>query len=144
MQKFVSRLLLAVLLIGAGTLTAQAAEIKSGAVYCISSSDLLRYQQHEKRGETEFTAQMLAHAQCAIKKRKEYVSYVSKNANLIKVQTPEGFIVWVDAQDFVPDAASTSDSASDSASDKAADKAADKAMTKPAPAKPAKKPASKK
>jgi len=122
MQKFISRLLLAVLLVGAGALTAQAAEIKSGAVYCISSSDLLRYQQHEKRGETEFAAQMLAHAQCAIKKREEYVSYISKNANLIKVQTTDGFIVWLDAKDFVPDAASADDTADKTAAKKPAPK----------------------
>lgn len=83
---------------------ASAGEILEGAVMCMSQRHLERYEDFVEQEAYDFMNQMEQRAQCMVKKTPEEAIKLTSSGSFVKVQTLEGFKVWVSSDFFSEEA----------------------------------------
>lgn len=95
----------------AGTLAVQSAnagEIKEGAVVCLSQKYLDKYETLREKEAYGFMDQMEDRVQCLVKKTPQEVIKIGVVGAHIQVETLDGFKLWLNMNDYT-DVVSTKD-----------------------------------
>jgi hypothetical protein len=86
--------LLVALLTVFSVLNANAAELKEGSLYCVSSKKIIAYYDFVERGREDFAQKLLDKSDCYFKKKPIEVYIKSEQKKYTEVELLSGFTVW--------------------------------------------------
>ncbi len=82
-------------------INANAAQLKEGALYCVSSKKIIAYYDFIERGREDFAQKLLDKSDCYFKKKPVEVYVKTEQKKYTEVELLAGFTVWTKNENIV-------------------------------------------
>jgi len=83
------------------SLNVNAAEIKEGALYCVSSKKAIKYYNYLEQGYDDYAKKLMQRSDCFIKGKNEEVIIKSEQKKFVELELLSGFTIWTKKENII-------------------------------------------